>query len=248
MQRQAFGGCGGAGKVRVAFQEFFDEAGGVDFAVGEGFAVEIDRRYALDVFRFYLFLKETAVNHFAAYSGVQQGKLVQRLHHVRAVVAGERDVSGEGERLAHGADEGLDALIELERAAARLQDGENERAEFVAAGDTAEDNAGIRAVGEQFEADRRGERGVCLLDERETRRGGDDLREEGFQFVAPGVFTGSKNKGDIAAKGGEVLADGVQHGLVELHEGSLCRVAATKTAPAGAAVLLYAVAVRLYRI
>ena len=204
--RQAFGGCGGAGKVRVAFQEFFDEAGGVDFAVGEGFAVEIDRRYALDVFRFYLFLKETAVNHFAAYSGVQQGKLVQRLHHVRAVVAGERDVSGEGERLTHGADEGLDALIELERAAARL------------------------------------------LDERETRRGGDDLREEGFQFVAPGVFTGSKNKGDIAAKGGEVLADGVQHGLVELHEGSLCRVAATKTAPAGAAVLLYAVAVRLYRI
>ena len=81
------------------------------------------------------------------------------------------------------------------------------------------------------------ERGVCLLDERETRRGGDDLREEGFQFVALGVFTGSEDEGDVATKGGEVLADGVQHGLVELHEGSWCRVAATKTAPAGAVVI-----------
>ena len=218
LQRQAFGGCGGAGKVRVAFQEFFDEAGGVNFAVGEGFAVEIDRRYALDVFRFYLFLKETAVNHFAAYSGVQQGKLVQRLHHVRAVVAGERDVSGEGERLAHGADEGLDALIELERAAARLQDGEDERAEFVPAGDAAEDDAGVCAIGEDFEADGRGERRVCGFLQGKARRGGDDLREEGFEFVTLGVAVCGEDEGDVAAEGGEVLADGVQHGLVEGHE------------------------------
>ena len=47
------------------------------------------------------------------------------------------------------------------------------------------------------------------------------MREEGFEFVAFFVCAGCEDKGDVAAETVHILADGVQHGLVKLHGGSL---------------------------
>ena len=64
------------------------------------------------------------------------------------------------QRLLDAADERLDAVVEFERAAARLQDGKDKRGKFVATGDAGEDDAGIRTFGAQGEADGGGECGI----------------------------------------------------------------------------------------
>ena len=201
----------------MLFEQFFDKAGGVDFAVGKAFAVQVHGGHALDVVRFDLFLEEAAVNHFTADLRVEQGELVEGLHDVRAVVAGKGDVGGEVQRLLDAADERLDAVVKFERAAARLQDGKDERGKFMATGDASKDDAGIRTIGAQGEADGGGECGISRFFKMQARRGRGDLREEGFEFVAFFVCAGREDKSDVAAEDVHVLADSVQHGLVKLH-------------------------------
>ena len=87
----------------------------------------------------------------------------------------------------------------------------------MATGDAGEDDAGIRAIGAQGEADGGGEYGISRFFKMQARRGRGDLREEGFEFVAFFVCAGCEDKGDVAAEDIHVLADSVQHGLVKLH-------------------------------
>jgi hypothetical protein len=74
-------------------------------------------------------------------AGVEHGHQVQRLHHVRAVVAGQRD---DRSRSAF-AGQGLDLLdhrrIDLGRVAAGLQQGQHQRGELVAHRDAGEADA-----------------------------------------------------------------------------------------------------------
>jgi len=126
-------------------------------ALAELLAVEVHRRHRHDLALFHFLLEQRAIDHRVADVGVEDRHQVQRLHHVRAVVAGQRDVGLEVE-LAFEVPDLLDHVrLDLRRVAGRLQQGEDQRGEFVAHRQAGKAHATIAALG----AD--GERGLALV-------------------------------------------------------------------------------------
>ena len=105
---------------------------GVGVELGENFlhahaagrevlAIQEYHRHRHDIATLDLFLEQCAVDDGCADIRVQRGQQVQRLNHVRAVVAGERHENFELQRLRDGADLLDDVGLDLGRMAADLQ-------------------------------------------------------------------------------------------------------------------------------
>ena len=97
----------------------------------ENLAVERDSGHRHDVVGLDLVAEDAAVDHRMADARVEDGHEVERLHHVRAVVAGQRDV---GDKVHVGVERAdrLDVFrIHLGRIAARLQQRQHQRGEFM---------------------------------------------------------------------------------------------------------------------
>ncbi len=134
-------GIAGAGTgVELGEDLFFAHA-----ALGEQLTVEVDARHRHDLTSFDFVLEQCAVDGDVLDVRVEHGHQVQRLDHVRAVLAGQREVGFE----AIVAVERLDLLDHLRcglrRMAADLQQGQHQRGELVAHGDAGETQADIAA-------------------------------------------------------------------------------------------------------
>jgi len=118
-------------------------------ALAEGFAVEVEARHRHDLPRFDLILEQRAVDGHVVDVGVEHGHQVQRLDHVRAVLAGQREVGFE----AVFALERLDLLDQfwrqLRRMAADLQQREHQRGELMAHGQAGEMQVDLAVVAHQ---------------------------------------------------------------------------------------------------
>ena len=134
-----------------------DDLGQLHAALAEALAIDEDRGHAHDFALLDFLLEQPAVDGGVADLGIEHGHQVQRLHHVRAVVAGQRVVGLEVQRhvdIAH--------LLQqlgrfLGRMAADLQQGQHQRGEFMAQGDACETHAAVHAgIGDQ-------ERGLAHL-------------------------------------------------------------------------------------
>ena len=82
---------GGLALARAAV-DLVDDLGEGHAALAEGLAVQVHRRHGHDLALVDFILKQGAVNHHVSDVGVQYCHQVQRLDHVRAVLAGQRDV------------------------------------------------------------------------------------------------------------------------------------------------------------
>src|SRR5690606_6294038 len=112
-------------------------------ALAELLAVQEGGRHGHDLAPADLVLEKRPVDRDRAYPRVDDRHDVERLHHVRAVLAAERDVGLEV-IVAGQCPDLLDHLrLELERMPARLQERKDERSEFVAEGDGGEADAGL---------------------------------------------------------------------------------------------------------
>jgi hypothetical protein len=133
-------------------------------ALAEGLAVQEDGGHRHDLARLDFRLEERAVDRDVGDVRVQHRHQVQRLHHVRAVLAAQREIGLEMivalERLDLIDQIGLD----LRRMAADVQQGEHQRGELVAQGQAGETHARIarRAV----DGERRPARIIAALYER----------------------------------------------------------------------------------
>ena len=187
---------------------FLDTAGvelGEDFfqahtALAKVDPVQVDTRDRHDLALIDFSLEQRAINRNVADVRVQHGHQVQRLDHVRAVLARQREVSLEAELAFEGADLFNHFDTGLRRVATDLQQGQHQRSEFMAHGDTGETQAdlGTRAVdGERWlariiaigvQSNQRGEAGYVLqkskhfLGFRTVVEGGDDLDRLGDPF------------------------------------------------------------------
>ena len=83
-------------------------------ALAERLTVQVDIRYRHDLTLVDLVLEQGTVDHGVGDAGIQGRHQVQRLHHIRAVVAGERNVSLEMELALEVADLLLHYRIGLE--------------------------------------------------------------------------------------------------------------------------------------
>ena len=138
--------CGGAGV------DLGEDLAELEAALVELLAVQVHRRHRHDLALLDLLLEQCAVDHGVADLRVEHRHQVERLHHVRAVVAGQRDVGLEVELDVEGLDL-LDHLgLDLGRVAAGLQQGEDQRSELVAHGQAGEAHARLTAA----RADREG--------------------------------------------------------------------------------------------
>ncbi|MNZ43958.1 hypothetical protein D3C78_615730 [compost metagenome] len=134
----------------------FDAAGvdlGEDFfqahaALTEVHAIEVDAWDRHDLALIDFSLEQRAVDGDVANVRVQYRHQVQRLDHVRAVLAGQREVSLEVELAFERADLFDHFGTGLRRVAADLQQGQHQRSEFVAHRDAGETQAdiGTRAI------------------------------------------------------------------------------------------------------
>ncbi|KOS92413.1 hypothetical protein DM45_2743 [Burkholderia mallei] len=144
-------------------------------ALAERLAVQEDRRHGHDPARLDFVLEQRAVDHHVADARVDERHHVERLHDFRAVLAGERDIRLECVVAVERANLLDRRVVELDRMAARLQQREHERREFVAHRHTGEANA----------------RGLARLADRERRRalgrvaafGHEDLRRQRRDLV-----------------------------------------------------------------
>ncbi|MNR07070.1 hypothetical protein D3C85_1231740 [compost metagenome] len=112
---------------------------------------------------------------------VEHGHQVQRLHHVRAVLAGQREIGFEVE-LALDRPDLLDHIArELGRVAADLQQGQHQRGELVAHGNAgeAQGDAGARAV----QGERRATRVAAIGLQGDLVGQADDVLQQCEQFA-----------------------------------------------------------------
>ncbi len=130
----------GSASVELGKDFFFAHA-----ALPEQFAVEVDAGHRHHLTRFNFVLEQRTVDGDVADVGVEHGHQVQRLDHVRAVLAGQREVGFE----VVFAFDVLDLLDDLRRSlgrmAAHLQQRQDQRGELVAHGQAGEAQADVTA-------------------------------------------------------------------------------------------------------
>ena len=111
-----------------------------------------DGRYGLYAEMLCLFGPEGAVGYVVRDAGMVEGDEVERLHHVRAVRAGERDVGDQMDGAVEGADAGgCGGVGQVFPFSVGIEQGQQQRTEFVAARHGAEADACRVAVAEQVE-------------------------------------------------------------------------------------------------
>ncbi len=110
-------------------------------ALAERLTVQVDVRYRHDLTLVDLVLEQGAIDHGVGDAGVEGGHQVEGLHHVRAVVAGERNIGLEVELALEIADLLLHGRIGLGGVTAALQQGEYQRGKFMTHGDAGKMNA-----------------------------------------------------------------------------------------------------------
>jgi hypothetical protein len=125
---------------RAAGVELRDDFLDIHPALAEVLAVQEDHRHGQHLALSHFLLVQPAVDHDALDARVQHRHQVQRLHHVRAVVAGQRHVGLETEVSVEGLDLFDEFGFDLRRVAAHLQQREHERGEFMAHRDRREAN------------------------------------------------------------------------------------------------------------
>ncbi len=64
-------------------------------ALSEGLAIQINGRHGHDLARVNLGLEQRAIDRDMLHMSVDGGNKVQRLHHIRAVLAGQREIGFE---------------------------------------------------------------------------------------------------------------------------------------------------------
>ena len=113
LQRQFFpGACLGDGRIKR--QQFVDQLGGGDLAIGEQLAIQVHAGNTLDVPGLHGVLEQAAVDHFSLDARIEQGELIERLHHVRTVVTAQADEHLEMQVVFHVGDHALQAVIQLD--------------------------------------------------------------------------------------------------------------------------------------
>ncbi len=118
----------------------------LEAALVELLAVQVHRRHRHDLALLDFLLEQRAIDHGVADLRVEHRHQVERLHHVRAVVAGQRDVGLEVQLDVEVPDL-LDHLgLDLGRVAAGLQQGEDQGGELVAHGQACEAHARLAAA------------------------------------------------------------------------------------------------------
>ncbi len=114
-------------------------------AGAEHLAVEEHHGYGHDLAVGHFLLEGAALDHGGADAGVEDGHERQRLHHVRAVVAGQAHVDLEIEVAVERLDLLDHVLFHLRRVAARPEQRQHERGEFMAQRQAGEAQARLRA-------------------------------------------------------------------------------------------------------
>jgi hypothetical protein len=100
-------------------------------ALPELFAVEKDRGHPHDLALGHFVLEQRTIDHLVADAGVEHRHQVQRLNDIGTVVAGQRDEGLEMELARYGANLVDHAGLRLRGMAAGLQQGKDQRGEFV---------------------------------------------------------------------------------------------------------------------
>ena len=106
-------------------------------------AIELHAGHRHDLLFGHLILEQGAVDHGVANAGVNHRHHVQRLHHIRAVMAGERNVGFKMKACRQRLDL-LDQLgVKLGRITADLQQRQHQRSEFMAKRDAGKAHSAI---------------------------------------------------------------------------------------------------------
>ncbi len=200
---ELLGVAGGGAGVELGEDFLFAHA-----ALAEQFAVEVDARHGHDLAGFDLVLEQRAVDGDVADGGVEHGHQVQRLDHVRAVLAGQREV---GLEVVFAFDV-LDLLDDLRRGLGRmtadLQQGQHQRGEFVAHGQAGEAQANVAADAVQGERRLAGVLAVGLEGDLVAEAG--DVLQQAQHFL--GFFAVIEGRDDLERLG-DLFQVGLQLGL-----------------------------------
>ena len=213
----------GGGAGRCTGVESGDDFLDAHPALAEFFAVQIDRRDGHDLALVHLVLEHRTVDHRACHTRIEHGHQIERLHDVRAVMAGQRD---EGFKV-EAAGQGLDLLdhrgIDLRRVAAGLQQGEDQRGELMAHRNAGKVDA--RRFARLADGERGAQRGLAVFAQADLRRKFGNVDQHGAHFLRLVAVVQGGNDFDRALQFFEIglelgLDVGVEHGgspLAEFH-------------------------------
>ena len=186
-------------------------------ALAEFCTIQEDGRHGHDLALFNFSLKEGAINHGAAETGVEHGHQVEGLHDIRAVVAGERD---EGFGVV-GAGQGLDLFddrsVDLGRMTAGLQQGKDEGGELMAHRNAGKADA--RGFAGQADGEGGAQRGAEVFTKADPVGLIDDVHEQSAHVFGFGAVVEAGNDFDgtlqLLEIGFELGFDGgVEHGVL----------------------------------
>ena len=162
----------------------------------------------------HLVLEQRTVHNFLREIGVVEGDEVERLHHIGAVSAGQRDVGGETNRATEGLNAANEHLIgQVFALAVGVEYGQEQRGELVSTGDATEHNAGFGTVFEELHFEMPG--GFVLFDVEVIGSGG-KVRKEGFEFGSMRVGTvGVEGECELRVEFGKNRANLLEKSLVK---------------------------------
>ena len=146
----------------------------------EGLAVEIDGGHRHDLAGLDLLLKQRAVDGHMLDARIEGAHQVQRLHHIRAVLAGEREIGLEAEVALEMPDLLQNLRRFLRRVPANLQKRQHEGVEFVAHGQACEMHGDVGAHALDGEGRLAG---VVALHKRDLVTEGGDLFQQLAHFL-----------------------------------------------------------------
>ena len=182
-----FNFLGGQLRCAEVLLEFVEQAGEFAATAVHQLVAAEHCGHTLQVKLVHLVLEQRTVHNFLREIGVVEGDEVERLHHIGAVGAGQRDVGGETNRAAEGLNAANEHLIgQVFALAVGVEYGQEQRGELVSAGDTTEHNAGFDTVFEELHFEMPG--GFVLF-EVEVIGSGGKVRKEGFEFGSMRVGT-----------------------------------------------------------
>jgi hypothetical protein len=183
-------------------------------ALAEQFAVQIDGGHRHDLACVDLVLEQSAFDRDMADTRVEHAHQVLRLHHVGAVLAGEREIGFERIVAVERLDLFDHVLRRLRRMVADLEQRDHERGEFMPHRDAGEADADIGADAADHETG--GALVIVLANEAHLVRQPGNLLEQFLELdrLGAGVERGDQfdRLGDVAEIGLELLLEiGVQH-------------------------------------
>ena len=108
-----------------------DDLGQLHAALAEGLAVQENRRHGHHLAPRDFVLKHRTIDHGVANLRIERGHGVQRLHHVRTALTGQRHKGLEVEIAVQSADLLDDGIVDFRRIAAGLQQCQHQGSEFM---------------------------------------------------------------------------------------------------------------------